>query len=1652
MVRPWSLRSSRTPSAAEPSAAAVQAVAALNIQRNELTEVYCPDNPKVDIVLVHGLNGHPQTTWTAKNGVFWPTQLLPKTLGNVRARILVYGYNADVYAFGGKSATADYILQHAQTLVFNLDSERYTEDASDRPIIFVAHSLGGILVKKALDYSSEISTVNNENLRSIFVSTYGIVFLGTPHNGADPAKWGLMLQAMASALLPRLVLDTEPGLVAALKTQSETLQNINVSFSNMMEKFHVAFFHEALKTDFGVFKDFVVDQTSAAPVMPGAAYAGIEATHSGICKYESKNSPGYTPVASIIKRWAQDAPSKIANRWVVEREQRRQAKQFAANELTGHPLTAPDEVLGPGVSNPSTTLQTGAYNTPSRLPALAASALTSPSAPLFEDVYTVEEIKDQEKSIPNLQASTDGAGNSTTQLAITAPTPSTTIDEPLFIAPAGFRPNALFVGMDRELAELDERLFDPQVRGQGAACVLLSCISGGGKSHVARQYAYTRRARFPGGIFWVRAKSKSQIAQGFWDIAQKAALTDVQDPRVLHYEQDTEVFIKAVKAWFEQRQEWLLVFDGIAIDSEEEMEGLQAFLPDTKNSSLILTSVDRSLVGRHRLLNPASIRVAPLSEEDACRLLFLELNMPSPTPVQVLKAHELVDKVDCLPLAIHAIGHRVRATKEPLVKYHIRQYSSADPRLREPFIEIMDDLKRLEHYEARNLVYLLAFYRENIPVELIQLGVKGLRPFHVEVKARHRGSRRDLNTTFSILMRYALIDRNEVDDTSQSASTSFPETIDTLKIHGVVQTFLAETLKAEGQLSRWIMYAVKVFVYSLAEADGRIQRGHGLVKDYRWYEVHGSRLMEHVERNIGKNVELEAIQRELSEALLIVTERIQENTPNSSQESVDGPPVRVSVFDRTSSSSSAGPETPHDSTQDLLPWKFRVSEPQEVSVETPGMDTPRPELLSRSPKSAFALEDAGYLSDLEQSRPSRGMTPTMSQTTVRGVSRYASSDEDDTRPVGARMPRGSRSKENQLPPHRTLSARQRRRYRDSVSAWRQIAPTYSDPRVTKVHVQNRPRPWMETGGRRGSEAEQALAAFDAGFAHPPSTAPNPIEAAPTASPTASPQRPSGSWRRLPAQLQSYADFVTGRSSRSAAPTDGDSASSPRSASSPTSSGLIQDRPGARGRSPHGEERHASPLAMGRSAHQLASHSASPGSGHGVVEGGGGMHSTRSSPGARYPDPMLSSDPDLRVHRTVLSDDEHDSMGWYGPVGVQGRNPLPLLREDVSVPSKRPLPPAFRGQARSEDFYRNQQSMSMHNMPATSEYTLSSGVPVRPYASGYTSQPMSRDGSDHTVSHQSVADTEPARFPPQFSPLAGPSPISPRERFHDGAPAFKSAKVQSLAAEAGQLSPLDATPRTVSNHDLAAMGGWASPAPETAMSMSRSSSGPGIATQGALVRFGESEAVEADLDALRAAQHRERLQRAIEKGEFRPLLRDRRRAVPPGVDGSGGMLPYPDISHMPRTSGAHRSAWDESMAIHDTRPSSFLIFHSSVIMFSPVRLARAAALISALLASFPLAHADVDCCTVCSGYDFTIATDTMTPTAQSFNATLQQECGLEVASDEVENFSSFYHGYTWEVTFKPMDEVAHECLEREIGSTFAGGQTIHCHGDPDDPVW
>lgn len=66
-----------------------------------------------------------------------------------------------------------------------------------------------------------------------------------------------------------------------------------------------------------------MDAASASPQLPGVTYYGIEANHSGMCKFESENAPGYRNVSTAIREWVADSPSVIQVRWEVEDDDRR---------------------------------------------------------------------------------------------------------------------------------------------------------------------------------------------------------------------------------------------------------------------------------------------------------------------------------------------------------------------------------------------------------------------------------------------------------------------------------------------------------------------------------------------------------------------------------------------------------------------------------------------------------------------------------------------------------------------------------------------------------------------------------------------------------------------------------------------------------------------------------------------------------------------------------------------------------------------------------------------------------------------------------------------------------------------------------------------------------------------------------------------------------------------------------------------------------------------------------------------------------------------------------------------------------------------------------------------------------------------------------
>lgn len=188
-------------------------------------------------------------------------------------------------------------------------------------------------MKRALIYSVNLSNEKTEHLRSLYVSTFGILFLGTPHNGSDIAKWGLLLHNICNAVLPKKFMEASPQLVKALRTNNETLQHINSLFVDIMGRFHIYFFHETRSTDVHGTREVIVDEHSAAPYMDGVERAGIEADHSHMCKFDDENSAGYEVVAEAILRYSRQAPAVIRDRWVEERNVRTQVKKAKAREI-----------------------------------------------------------------------------------------------------------------------------------------------------------------------------------------------------------------------------------------------------------------------------------------------------------------------------------------------------------------------------------------------------------------------------------------------------------------------------------------------------------------------------------------------------------------------------------------------------------------------------------------------------------------------------------------------------------------------------------------------------------------------------------------------------------------------------------------------------------------------------------------------------------------------------------------------------------------------------------------------------------------------------------------------------------------------------------------------------------------------------------------------------------------------------------------------------------------------------------------------------------------------------------------------------------------------------------------------------------------------
>ncbi|OQE21175.1 hypothetical protein PENSTE_c012G03144 [Penicillium steckii] len=197
-----------------------------------LTLLSDPQDAIADIVFVHGLQGHPRNTWTyypnpserdnpstsgevkkpkglsrilghhhpkqtesgaeAQDGIFWPEDLLKEDFP--KARIMTFGYNTLVQN-GIHTVNQGNLFSHARNLLYDLEAKR--RKTPTRPLIFIAHSLGGIIVKEVLRRAEHD---HDEKINKIYLSTTGVFFFGTPHRGSK--DWASSAQVAARIIVP----------------------------------------------------------------------------------------------------------------------------------------------------------------------------------------------------------------------------------------------------------------------------------------------------------------------------------------------------------------------------------------------------------------------------------------------------------------------------------------------------------------------------------------------------------------------------------------------------------------------------------------------------------------------------------------------------------------------------------------------------------------------------------------------------------------------------------------------------------------------------------------------------------------------------------------------------------------------------------------------------------------------------------------------------------------------------------------------------------------------------------------------------------------------------------------------------------------------------------------------------------------------------------------------------------------------------------------------------------------------------------------------------------------------------------------------------------------------------------------------------------
>ncbi|KAJ7710200.1 hypothetical protein B0H14DRAFT_2159311, partial [Mycena olivaceomarginata] len=249
------------------------------------------------IIAVQGLGSTYDWTWSAevpgsRERYYWLRSSICKEMPH--ARVLAFEYDT---RWLGDTDNVSLSECGSRLLRAILQDRAHAEDSRiRRPIMFIGHSFGGLVIKQSIVIASETKPNDPDynDHQAFLMAVTSVFFLGTPHTGSSFPSLA-RIKILASRAFG---VDSEERLLSLLHTGSEELKELQQKFDKVkyLDKAETVqenkpvtelyCYYEQKKVRLGPFPTgYVVTERSAC--LEGAKNRGMEADHMGLNKFKS---------------------------------------------------------------------------------------------------------------------------------------------------------------------------------------------------------------------------------------------------------------------------------------------------------------------------------------------------------------------------------------------------------------------------------------------------------------------------------------------------------------------------------------------------------------------------------------------------------------------------------------------------------------------------------------------------------------------------------------------------------------------------------------------------------------------------------------------------------------------------------------------------------------------------------------------------------------------------------------------------------------------------------------------------------------------------------------------------------------------------------------------------------------------------------------------------------------------------------------------------------------------------------------------------------------------------------------------------------------------------------------------------------------------